>query len=91
MDVSSMPPARKVDVTSVAEPYREEVRDAIKNRYGGIGPKLVAFLANKVRSLTFFNLHGPGLVPSPVCITCWARCDSWCLQADTESSQRLIQ
>jgi hypothetical protein len=44
-------PAVKVDVTEIAKPYREEVRAIIHDRYGGVGPKLVAFLANTVRSI----------------------------------------
>ena len=44
----SLPPARKVDVTDIAFPFREEVRSAIRDRYGGVGPRLVAFLANAV-------------------------------------------
>ncbi len=46
---SSLPPAVKIDVTEIATPYREDVRRAIRERYGGVGPKLVAFLANTVR------------------------------------------
>lgn len=44
-----LPPAVKIDVTEIATPFREEVRRAIRERYGGVGPKLVAFLANTVR------------------------------------------
>lgn len=44
-----LPPAVKIDVTDIATPFREEVRRAIRERYGGVGPKLVAFLANTVR------------------------------------------
>ncbi|GAB5035683.1 methylenetetrahydrofolate dehydrogenase [Nannochloropsis oceanica] len=39
-------PAVKIDVTEIAKPYREEVRTAIRDKCGGVGPKLVAFLAN---------------------------------------------
>lgn len=42
-------PAVKIDVTEIAKPYREEVRAAIRDKCGGVGPKLVAFLANTVR------------------------------------------
>jgi hypothetical protein len=48
---SALPPAVKIDVTEIATPFREEVRRAIRERYGGVGPKLVAFLANTVRGL----------------------------------------
>ena len=41
-------PAVKIDVTEIAKPYREEVRAAIRDKCGGVGPKLVAFLANTV-------------------------------------------
>lgn len=47
--INGLPPAVKVDVTEIAKPFREEVRRAIQERYGGVGPKLVAFLANTVR------------------------------------------
>lgn len=47
---SDLPPAVKIDVTGIATPFREEVRRAIKERFGGVGPKLVAFLANMVRA-----------------------------------------
>lgn len=46
---AELPPATKIDVTEIATPFREEVRRAIQERYGGVGPKLVAFLANTVR------------------------------------------
>lgn len=46
---AELPPAVKIDVTEIASPYREEVRNAIQTKYGGVGPKLVAFLANTVR------------------------------------------
>lgn len=46
---AGLPPAVRVDVTEIATPFREEVRRAIQERYGGVGPKLVAFLANTVR------------------------------------------
>ena len=46
----ALPPAVKIDVTEIATPFRAEVRRAIQERYGGVGPKLVAFLANTVRA-----------------------------------------
>lgn len=46
-----LPPAVKIDVTEIATPFRAEVRRAIQERYGGVGPKLVAFLANTVRTV----------------------------------------
>lgn len=46
-------PAVKIDVTEIAKPYREEVRVAIRDKCGGVGPKLVAFLANTVCTEVF--------------------------------------
>lgn len=48
MTETTLPPAIKIDVTDVAQPYRDEVKKTIQTVYGGIGPKLVAFLANSV-------------------------------------------
>lgn len=48
MTETTLPPAIKIDVTDVAQPYRDEVKKTIQTVYGGVGPKLVAFLANSV-------------------------------------------
>lgn len=48
LDDANLGLAVKIDVSDIAKPYRDDVRDAIQNRYGGVGPKLVAFLANTV-------------------------------------------
>lgn len=58
VDQSGLPPAVKIDVTDVAKPYREDVRNAIANKYAGVGPKLVAFLANAVSSRRTSSLVG---------------------------------
>eukprot|EP00440_Ansanella_granifera_P037049 gb/GFBE01040205.1/.p1 GENE.gb/GFBE01040205.1/~~gb/GFBE01040205.1/.p1 ORF type:complete len:333 (+),score=80.54 gb/GFBE01040205.1/:1-999(+) len=40
------PGARKVLADEVAAPFRQEIRDAVAKMEGGVGPKLVGFLAN---------------------------------------------
>jgi methylenetetrahydrofolate dehydrogenase (NAD+) len=47
-EATALPPAVKIDVTAIAQPFRDEVRTAISEKYGGVGPRLVGFLANKV-------------------------------------------
>lgn len=59
---ADLPPAMKIDVTEIATPFREEVRRAIQERYGGVGPKLVAFLANTVRLRAVDGRGGRGVM-----------------------------
>jgi len=40
------PGARKVLAEEIAAPFRKEIRDAVEKMEGGLGPKLVGFLAN---------------------------------------------
>mmetsp|Transcript_59877 Transcript_59877/g.106478 ORF Transcript_59877/g.106478 Transcript_59877/m.106478 type:complete len:347 (-) Transcript_59877:151-1191(-) len=40
------PGARKVLADEVAAPFRKEIRDAVAKLEGGLGPKLIGFLAN---------------------------------------------
>eukprot|EP00448_Togula_jolla_P033979 CAMPEP_0170622782 /NCGR_PEP_ID=MMETSP0224-20130122/29321_1 /TAXON_ID=285029 /ORGANISM="Togula jolla, Strain CCCM 725" /LENGTH=191 /DNA_ID=CAMNT_0010949137 /DNA_START=70 /DNA_END=641 /DNA_ORIENTATION=+ len=40
------PGARKVLADEVAQPFRQEIRDAVAKMEGGVGPKLVGFLGN---------------------------------------------
>lgn len=43
--------ALRFDVSDIAAPFRNEVRQKIKDKYNGAGPKLVGFLANQVKVL----------------------------------------
>mmetsp|Transcript_12142 Transcript_12142/g.26957 ORF Transcript_12142/g.26957 Transcript_12142/m.26957 type:complete len:331 (-) Transcript_12142:142-1134(-) len=40
------PGSRKVLADEVAQPFRQEIRDAVAKMEGGVGPKLVGFLGN---------------------------------------------
>ena len=37
---------KKISSVSIAKPFREGIRQTIIEKYGGVGPKLVGFLAN---------------------------------------------
>ena len=36
----------KISSVSIAKPFRDAIKRAISEKYGGVGPKLVGFLAN---------------------------------------------
>lgn len=44
--ISEKVPAKKIDAQDIAEPFRQEVRDYIKEKLGGVGPRFVGILAN---------------------------------------------
>lgn len=62
-------PAVKIDVTEIAKPYRDEVRAAIRDKCGGVGPKLVAFLANTVRKWLSLSMSMTSCVCARVCVS----------------------